>query len=59
MATEVLAEPISLVAAHTKRLRCPQCHRFIGSAGDSPVDCSRCGVVYTILPSGLYERSVR
>ncbi len=55
--TEVM---VDLAVAHTTRLRCPECHRFVGTVGARNILDDRCGIHYILVndPS-VYVRVAR
>lgn len=54
--TVTLQEAPDLVAVpHSTRLRCQECHRFVGTDGSPEIVDIRCGVRY-VLTDGAYVR---
>jgi hypothetical protein len=45
---------VNLIAPNTNRLRCPACHRFLGTVGANHLVDQRCGVRYVLTMDGTY-----
>ncbi len=48
---------VDLTVAHTDRLRCPGCHRFVATVGTKSIRDERCGIHYILTEGpGIYTR---